>query len=103
MPDLARILLLVCGGGGVGGLLYWTSLYLVASNSSEDASKAFPTSPFFAFAQVFTGMGGAWAVLLATIWGKRASLGASLEDELQLFATSLIAGYAGNRPAAAGG
>jgi hypothetical protein len=97
MLEFMRVALFVCGGGGLGGLLYWTALYLSAASSTEDTSRIFPPTRAFCLAQVFTGMGGAWAVLLATIWGKRACLAPTLEEELELVAMSLVAGYAGNR------
>lgn len=97
MLEFARVATSVCLGGGLGGFLYWTALYISAASSVEDTAKIFPRTPSFCAAQVFTGMGGAWAVLLATIWGKRACLAATLEEELELLAMSLVAGYAGNR------
>jgi len=97
MHDLARVAILVSGGGGLGGLLYWTSLYLASVGSPDEKSKVFLPTRIFCFAHLFTGMGGAWAVLLATLWGKRASTAATLDEELQLIACSIVAGYAGNR------
>ena len=97
MSDGFRVATLVCLGGMFGGLLYWTSLFIGSVSSPEDRTKSFLPTKLFCVEQLFTGMGGAWTVLLATLCGKRASTAATLEDELQLFAGSIVAGYAGNR------
>ncbi len=100
------IVLSVTAGGLLGGLLYWTSIYLAGpfSGNSEQPMKpgeplasAFRTGASFCAANAFTGAGGAWAVLLAMIWAKRAPVDPNLLDRLALLGTSVIAGYAGNR------
>ncbi|HEY5329128.1 MAG TPA: hypothetical protein VIJ79_04525 [Acidobacteriaceae bacterium] len=86
-------------GGAVGGLLYWTSGFLTSAQpvAKADAPPSWKGDPSFCLASVFTGLGGAWAALLATLWANRAPLDLNTKDMLELLATSIIAGYAGNR------
>lgn len=97
MDGAIRVVVLVTVGGGIGGLLYWTSLYLSSANAENPAGRAFPKTRAFCFAQTFMGAGGAWALLLAMLWGKRAPLNDNIEDALQMFAGSLVAGFAGSK------
>jgi hypothetical protein len=101
-------LIVVCVtiGGAIGGLLYWTAGYIAVPKTgatadgkpmAEALSAGFRSGWRFAAANVFTGTGGAWAVVLAMLWAKRAPVDAVLTDRLELLATSMIAGYAGNR------
>lgn len=93
-------MLVLSVGGFVGGLLYWTSLFLAGSvNRRQDQTEeaAWNSGPLFCLANVFTGIGGAWAAALAMLWAHRAPIGPDPEALLELLATSIIAGYAGNR------
>ncbi len=98
MFELWRIFLLLDVGGVIGGLLYWTSSYLSSINAplGVPSNKWRPTW-LFCVANAFMGVGGAWAALLAMFWARRAPLGRSPTDLLELLATSIVAGYAGNR------
>jgi hypothetical protein len=97
--DFWRVILLVTVGGSIGGSLYWTSGYLskVSKGHADGANDSWNASFWFWMANAFTGIGGAWAALLASLWAKRAPLGSTLEDTLELLATCIVAGYAGNR------
>jgi tetratricopeptide (TPR) repeat protein len=98
MFDFWRVVLLLTSGGVIGGLLYWASVYLSNADKAGNASSnEWKASVPFCLANAFMGIGGAWAALLAMLWAKRAPLGSATEDLLELLATSIVAGYAGNR------
>jgi hypothetical protein len=94
-----RTVALIDVGGIVGGSLYWTSAYLShVVRSPDDASiDQWSGSWQFWLANAFTGVGGAWAVLLAMLWASRAPLGSDAKEMLELIGTAIVAGYAGNR------
>jgi hypothetical protein len=96
------IVFCVTAGGLFGGLLNWTAGYLSSASPVVDGTASQPPTIFrkgisFLVANLYTGAGGAWGVLLAMLWAKRAPVDAVLTDRLELLATSIIAGYAGNR------
>ncbi len=98
MSETFRIVVTVTAAGMIGGLLYATSLHLTRLRKGGvppgwwtrlRSSESFPYA--------FIGAGGAWAALLAMLWAKRAPLDYIPEDILELIATSILAGYSGNR------
>jgi hypothetical protein len=106
MSEFWRIFLLLTAGGTIGGLLYWTSIYLSSGNAAAiNQSATWRPTALFCAANAFMGIGGAWAALLAMFWARRAPLGSSTPELLQLIAVFIVAGYAGNRilPAVAAG
>lgn len=95
--DFWRVVLLVSIGGACGGVVYLSSIYLSSIDGvSRSGRNNFSISWFF-LANVATGIGGAWAALLAMFWAHRAPLDVALSQTLELLSTSILAGYAGNK------
>ena len=98
MSDFWRVFILLTAGGVIGGLLYRTSIFLsIANKITKNPLSNEQSSLSFSFANAFMGIGGAWVVLLCLLLTKRAPLGLETDQLLELFATSLVAGYTGNR------
>jgi tetratricopeptide (TPR) repeat protein len=95
--DFWRTVVLVTTGGVLGGGVYLASIYISSIESTVSSGSRKLQTGWFRVANLTTGAGGAWAGLLAMFWAHRVPLEGYPAQMLELLATSILAGYAGNR------